>query len=79
MQVAKATLDSRALKKIARKLQAGHAKETTGDVTPWTDLAEKERSLWIRLAARAANATLQELPTQPTTAKIEPPSANGRT
>ena len=78
MQLTKPTLDSRALKKIARKLQAGHAKETTGDVTPWTDLADKERSLWIRLAVRAVNAALLELAAQPATAKIEPPSAKGR-
>jgi hypothetical protein len=78
MQAAKATLDSKALRKIARKLQAGHAKETTGDVTPWTDLADEERSLWIRLATRAANATLQELHSLPPTAKMDLPSANGR-
>jgi hypothetical protein len=61
MQMTKTTLERRALTKIARKLQAGHAKETTGDVTPWTDLADEERKLWMRLAQRAVNATLQEM------------------
>lgn len=61
MPTTKVPLERRALTRIARKLQAGHAKETTGDVTPWTDLADDERRLWMRLAQRAVNATLQEM------------------
>jgi hypothetical protein len=61
MQMTKTPLERKALTKIARKLQAGHAKETTGDVTPWTDLADEDRRLWMRLAKRAMNAILQEL------------------
>ena len=56
-----ADLDQKAIRTIARKLQAGHAKETGGDVTPWLDLADDERKLWMRLAKRAVNATLKEL------------------
>jgi len=61
MDITKTTLDRRAVRRIARKLQAGHAKETGGDVTPWLDLADDERKLWMRLAKRAVNATLKEL------------------
>ena len=61
MQMTNTPLERRALTKIARKLQAGHGKETTGDVTPWTDLADQERKLWMRLANRAVNATLEEM------------------
>ena len=57
------TLDQKALRTIARKLQAGHAKETAGDVRPWLELADDERRLWMRLAKRAANAIVEELAT----------------
>ena len=60
-QQVSADLDQKAMRIIARKLQAGHAKETAGDVTPWLDLADEERKLWMRLAKRAVNATLKEL------------------
>ena len=45
MKDANATLSLKAMKGIARKLQAGHAMETTGDVKPWPDLTEDERKL----------------------------------
>ena len=51
MDITKTTLDRRAVRRIARKLQAGHAKETTGDVPPWEDLPDEERRLWLRLGA----------------------------
>jgi hypothetical protein len=56
-----AGLSPRALRRIARKLQAGHAKETTDQVPTWADLPDEERRLWLRLAARAVAATIQEL------------------
>ncbi len=61
MRVTKTTLERKALTRIARKLQAGHSKETTGDVTAWTDLPDQEQKLWIRLATRAVNAAIEEL------------------
>lgn len=56
-----AALDPAALRRIARKLHADHAKETADVVSRWTDLADEERKLWVRLAARAANETILEL------------------
>jgi len=58
---ARATLDPAALERIARKLQAGHAKATTSQATRWMDLSDEERKLWTRLAARAVTATIREL------------------
>lgn len=54
-------LDPAALRRIARLLQAGHAKETAEEAQRWSELAEQERKLWIRLAGRAATATIREL------------------
>ena len=61
MKDANATLSLKAMKGIARKLQAGYAMETTGDVKPWPDLTEDEHRLWMRLARRAVSATLQAM------------------
>jgi len=61
MQDANAPPDLKAMKAIARKLQAGHAMETTGEALPWLDLTEDERKLWMRLARRAVSATIKAL------------------
>lgn len=57
----KLIVDRKILTKVARKLQAGYSKETTGKVNEWADLSDDERRLWIRLATRAANAILSDL------------------
>lgn len=61
MDITKATLDPKAVQRIARKLQVRHAKETLGDVKPWAELVQREQKLWLRLGERAATATIQEL------------------
>jgi hypothetical protein len=61
MDLMKATIDRTGLRRIARKLQAGHAKETTGKIPSWAGRSDDERKLWMRLAARGAAATIQEL------------------
>lgn len=61
MEDANATPGLKAMKGIARKLQAGHAMETTGDAKPWPDLTEEERELWMRLARPAVSATINAL------------------
>lgn len=47
-------VDRKVIVTIARKLQAGHTKETGGEVLKWIDVPADERKLWIRLATRAA-------------------------
>lgn len=58
---ARAGLDPAALRRIARKLHAGYAKETTDCAPRWSDIGDEKRKLWMRLAARAATATIREL------------------
>ena len=54
------TLDRKMILTVARKLQAGHARETGSVVLKWADVPEGERRLWIRLATRAAKVILPE-------------------
>ena len=51
-------IDRKTILTAARKLQAGYAKETGGEVLPWAELPDKERSLWMRLATRVGKVYL---------------------
>jgi len=69
MDDASATISTKAVKAIARKMQAGHEMETTGKVRHWAEFTDAERSLWVRLAKRAATATIAAVG-----ARTSPPS-----
>lgn len=55
-------LDRKMLLTVARKLRAGHCKETGREVVVWAEVPVEERKLWIRLATRAAKMILAASP-----------------